>query len=245
MIHWLIQSFQAHPDLASGALPEELLSSKEIDLFSQLRKEKRQREWLLGRWTAKKLLQAILKDTTGEYIPLSNLRIFNLQNGAPYLADRWPLSLSISHCHEYAFCAVSQGLSWSVGVDIERIEPRAPGFTKEYFTGLEIQQVCQVPAEAHDCMLAFTWSAKEAVLKALQLGLTVDTRAVTCLAKPGIFPQHGWLPFEIRLDLTWIERCMRARQNTFLSFDDIPCLSGWWQIRGDYVLTLVARRITG
>ncbi|MCB8986887.1 MAG: 4-phosphopantetheinyl transferase family protein [Ardenticatenaceae bacterium] len=44
------------------------------------------------------------------------------------------------------------------------------------------------------------WSAKEAVLKALHLGLTVDTRCVECLIAPVAERPSTWTPFTIGCD---------------------------------------------
>ena len=65
MIHWLLQSTDAHPDLARGHPPVGLLCKLEHARLSNLTIDKRRREWLLGRWTAKQLLQAYLEQETG------------------------------------------------------------------------------------------------------------------------------------------------------------------------------------
>ena len=81
--------------------------------------------------------------------------------------------------------------------------------------------------------------AKEAVLKALRLGLTVDTRRVSCLCDlpastasgmPGRWTQvrvtchAGLLPWEKGKD----------------SHSTSCQLSAWWRVQGAYVLTLAA-----
>ncbi len=60
-----------------------------------------------------------------------------------------------------------------------------------------------MPADLVDTLVTATWSAKEAVLKALQLGLTVDTRRVTVLCQfDGDLTQ--WTPVEVECDSTLI-----------------------------------------
>jgi 4'-phosphopantetheinyl transferase len=69
------------------------------------------------------------------------------------------------------------------------------------------------------------WSAKEAALKALRLGLTVDTRSLSCApGRPNQF-DHGWALFEISCNPALLGR-------------QVGRLHGWWQRHGGYVLTI-------
>ncbi|MCZ7667962.1 MAG: 4'-phosphopantetheinyl transferase superfamily protein [Chloroflexi bacterium] len=68
---------------------------------------------------------------------------------------------------------------------MERIASRSPEFVTDYFTKEEQVLVDRASADMRDVAVTAVWSAKEAALKALHLGLTVDTRAVTCLLEVG------------------------------------------------------------
>ncbi|MBE2224326.1 MAG: 4-phosphopantetheinyl transferase family protein, partial [Anaerolineae bacterium] len=72
------------------------------------------------------------------------------------------------------------------------------------------------------------WSAKEAVLKALHLGLTVDTRSVACLLDVGEERPLTWTPFPIHCDDTRLPQAA-------------PPLTGWWRTYENFVLTLVVK----
>lgn len=68
------------------------------------------------------------------------------------------------------------------------------------------------------------WSAKAASLKALHLGLKVDTRSVSCVIEPLSKPPENWTRFCIDSVLP-----------------ETPQLAGWWRVHAGYVLTLVVK----
>lgn len=246
MIHWLVKSSNEYPPIKRGLAPEGMLSRSEQNIFGQLKTEKRRHDWLLGRWTSKLLVQAVIRERTGASLPLNAVNISNDADGAPCVTcdspdGRYPVSLSISHSGDRAFCAAVGFLSSStipvgcLGADIEMVQSRPLGFEQDYFTETEIALVSGVPAPTRDILVTATWSAKEASFKALRLGLTVDTRSATCFIEPVIDPACSWTPFEIRWDVRRLNRCVAVPLN-------LPDLVGWWRIMDGYVLTLAANR---
>lgn len=253
MIHWLVQSLADHPDLARGIPPPGLLSPIESARLASLRSAKRRRDWLLGRWTAKQLLQSTLGQEFGLSLPLSAYTIENDAMGAP-LAEFDPnsagqdvtagctlepdgLSLSISHSGDQAFCALSLLGDAHIGADIERIEERSEAFMHDYFTADEIAAVEVAPAGLQSTVVTLIWSAKEATLKALRLGLRADTRRVSCpialdVTGLGDVPLgYLWTRFAIQVEpALWAQAGLAARQYA---------TPGWWQIMSNYALTLV------
>jgi 4'-phosphopantetheinyl transferase len=255
MIHWLVQSLADHPDLARGVPPPGLLSPKESARLAGLRIAKRRRDWLLGRWTAKQLLQSTLGREFGLSLPLSAYTIDNDAMGAP-LAEFDPgsagreaaeggaagfggVSLSISHSGSQAFCALSLHYGARVGADIECIEERSLAFVHDYFTTDEITDIATTPAGLQPALTTLIWSAKEATLKALRLGLRADTRQVSCpilldaIGADDVPPEYRWSKFAVEVDpALWAQAGLNgpAQWHT---------VSGWWQIMGNYALTLV------
>jgi len=230
-IRWLVQSIEDAPDAA-----ETWLNPREVARLEELTVEKRRRDWLLGRWTAKRLLQSMLAEEGQEPLPLAALVIDNDPDGAPFAAradggDLWrlPVSLSISHSGDHAFSALWAGPDVAVGADIERIEPRAEALVTTFFAPEEIDLIRQTPLARRDMLVTTIWSAKEAALKALRLGLRADTRRIVWL--PSVFHplSTGWAPVDIRCD-----PALLPGDPTFFA------LSGWWRIQGDYALTLAA-----
>ncbi|MFN8470864.1 MAG: 4'-phosphopantetheinyl transferase superfamily protein [Anaerolineae bacterium] len=247
-VDWLVQPISAHPALSAGDAPDGLLASTESARLARLTIPKRRRDWLLGRWTAKHLLQDYLRQVTHTQVPLDALAIGNDPDGAPYatLRSRLPVSLSISHSGAYSFCAVAPLFSHctlvgapaekiEIGADIERIEHRGREFVADFFTRDELDQVDRAPQAFHDTLVTIIWSAKEAVLKALRLGLTVDTRCIDVeaipLDTPAETPVHN---------TDWA--AMRLGLASTVTYPMAAAPVGWWRIMDGYVLTLAVLR---
>ncbi len=235
MIHWLSQDSAKERELAQGISPPGLLNDKEAAQFARLNHPKRRRDWLAGRWTAKRLLQGYLLKETGRQLRLDQIAIYNDAQRAPFglwqTSGGWralPVCLSVSHCDGWALCAlVGRGMA-DIGADIERIEPRPPGFTRDYFTFEEINAVEQTIPGFQSLLVTAIWSAKEAALKALRLGLSVDTRSVSCEIGPLEQAPGDWASFPICLDDRRLNGCKSE-------------LQGWWQVREGFVLAIAAR----
>jgi phosphopantetheinyl transferase len=139
MMHWLIQTFADHPALARAEVPEGMLSMGEQVRFQSLKRDKRRRDWLLGRWTAKRLTAQYIESLTGRRPALSDIVITTDPDGAPRLHSRNGyafinrLAISISHSNGYAFCALTDVPGRRPGADIEYIEQRNPAFVSDFF----------------------------------------------------------------------------------------------------------------
>ena len=301
MIHWLLQSSAQNSELAHGAAPAGLLSAAELERLGQFTAEKRRREWLLGRYTVKQLVQKYLELETGQRPPLNALVIgrdsdksaapvaifdceavpMDLPAGARWASAvplvsvpgrkagqhlpvvsgmRLPVSLSISHCGDTAFCALyvasddvpsndamPNGLPINglvqIGADIERIEARSEGFVQAYFTPEEIRWIDEAPADLRDLLVTATWSAKEAVLKSLRLGLVVDTRRVSCLCRLTAGSEAEWSVVHVQCDPALLPEALQRAGSLVRDIDVCDCVwsvTGWWRCEGDFVLTLAA-----
>lgn len=250
MIEWSVQ----HKTAPAG---ETFLSPLEQERAAGLRTEKRRKDWLLGRWTAKLLLQAVVHRDAGVRLDLTEIVIENDATGAPHAVlhsqvGSLPVHLSISHANECSFCALRAGLGLVsggqgrgisvglLGADIESVQPRPAGFVEDYFTETEIALLNGAPAGtwSRDMLVTATWSAKEAALKALKLGLRVDTRSVTCLIEPVVDPPQEWTPFDIHWDVKRLNHCSADAALKLGAEPDR--LVGWWRILDGYVLTLAS-----
>ena len=101
---------------------------------------------------------------------------------------------------------------------MELIEPRSPEFVETWFTRSESERVMRAAPHCLDSLVTMIWSAKEATLKALRTGLSIDTRRVEVL-EGGNGSFHGW-------------NSARTRVTDGGEFD---CL---WQLDGRFVLTV-------
>ena len=84
MIHWLLQSRDDCPEIARAKAPAGLLCNQEQRRLSTLKIEKRRRDWLLGRWTAKHLVQSFLLATQELTPALHTIQIATEEDGSPY-----------------------------------------------------------------------------------------------------------------------------------------------------------------
>ena len=103
MIFWTLK--EAEGDLL-GLLADpnqNILSEDELARFNQMKIEKRKKEWVLGRMTAKALLSSNGLPLSGQ--SMASIWIDNQPEGAPYIAsEKASGSLSISHREGIAVC---------------------------------------------------------------------------------------------------------------------------------------------
>jgi len=171
--------------------------------------------------------------------------------------------LSVSHCGDTAFCAlyaasddapsnqdVFTGLPTSgliqIGADIECVEARSEGFVQAYFTPEEIKWIDEAPVDLRDLMVTATWSAKEAVLKSLRLGLVVDTRRVSCLCRLMAGSEAEWSAVLVQCDPALLPEALQRAGWPVRDIDVCDCewsVTGWWRREADFVLTLAALQI--
>lgn len=234
MIHWLVQTKDAHPDLHRGVPPAGLLSEEETAVFNNFKFPKKRQDWLLGRWTVKQLLQQVILQEYDQAVPLEAMSVLAGEDGAPAAHFEAPyaklsaqISISISHAHETAFCAAINKPDWPLGADLEWIEARPARFAAEYFTDNEQAFLKKMPSALREMQITALWSAKEAALKAVRQGLRFNTRHVECRFNVLENSPQEWAPF----DIVW------NRPSGSL----LPALQGWWNATADYVLTLAVK----
>ncbi len=210
MIHWRFGGWD------DGGMPGRegataWLCEEERERLAAFAVAKRADDWLIGRLNAKIVLADALDYRYGARLRPADLHVVRQPSGAPAVrvaaavaaahglpADP-PLSVSNSHSRGHALCAAAwtDGFEmtvpvWSVGADLEWVEPRSDGFVQDFLTAPERAYCGAADAAGRALRANLVWSAKEAVLKVVQRGLTVDTWWVTCLPAPDA-EQH-WLP---------------------------------------------------
>jgi 4'-phosphopantetheinyl transferase len=189
-VYWKIQDQQKFVDL-------EWLSPTEFTHQQSFRFPKRKEDWLSGRWVAKSLLYK-----TSEHLQncqLSDFSIENYADGSPLVirnGEILPGSISISHRSGFASAAWSPDLNDKIGIDLEMIEPKPASFIEDYFTINEKNLVYQQKPEDQPVISSLIWSAKEAVMKALQTGLRIDTRQIE-IRMPFTLEKKDWNSLEI------------------------------------------------
>ena len=244
-IEWLF----GPPPGGVPASPDTWLSAAELERLARLRFEKRRSDWLLGRYTAKTLVVLALEGRGASPGGLGSIEIVPEPSGAPVVRDtasagRLPISVSLSHSAGRSLAAllftdVPEGAGCTVGTDLELVEPRSDAFLRDFLTGAERAEVASLPESGRAARANGIWSAKEAVLKALKLGLTVDTWKVECLLEPREAPDPGIL---VPDGPRWRRFSVRCAPEVLPAGGGESRFLGFWREESGYVLTLAVAR---
>jgi 4'-phosphopantetheinyl transferase len=195
------------------------LAPAEAARAAALRSTKRRTEYLLRRLAAKHTVAAVT-GRSAEPAALARIEVGNAPSGAPELVvDGVPpgLDVSLTDRAGWAVCAVTA--RGRVGCDLELVEPRSPGFVRDFLTDAEQRFVATRPAgDGRDAAANLVWSAKESALKVLRTGLRRDTRSVDVAVGP---PGAGG----------WGDLSVHPAEGGLLA--------GWWRRDGRFLLTVV------
>ena len=159
-----------HIDLRSI---REWLSHDELERFSTLKAEKRQRDWLAGRWAAKAIIQEELESLGKGDIPMSQITIQSDKQSAPLIlingAPAHDLSVSISHANGTGYAGLSRiDLEGLIGVDFEHMRHIKPNLMKRALSTAELEQLEEYFPDQLDLGFFYYWTAKEAAFKCLR-----------------------------------------------------------------------------
>jgi phosphopantetheine--protein transferase-like protein len=161
-----------------------ILSPREQATWHTLRvPEKRRREWLIGRLVAKDSVRLYLKERYGVQLCPADIEIIPDRHGRPEATGAWtreskaiPL-VSIAHTEEIAVCVAGDSDDWSgVGIDIEMLGRRRDGIEEVAFNEKERILLSGLPEEIKEEWVLRMFCAKEAVAKAVGLGMCGNPR---------------------------------------------------------------------
>lgn len=220
------------------------LSEKEQSYLGALRFSKRRDDWRLGRWTAKCSVASSL-GLPGTSSHLSQIEIWPGRSGAPevfFAQEPAHLAISLSHRAGKAVCAVAP-FQARIGCDLELIESRHPAFLSDYFATDEQALVAHTAPDRRDFTITLLWSGKESALKALHLGLRLDTRSLhVCLTESPPQSRDFWLdsyPLRLLNSHTHEPEPSDLWHPFQVLFRDVPTFVGWWRNPDDLVRTVV------
>jgi phosphopantetheinyl transferase (holo-ACP synthase) len=201
MFRHLLVRASDQPGLAQGHPRPGLLSPREEKILSGLGIVPRRRKWLLGRIAAKLLVRQV----SGEPELLDQqISVLNQPSGEPFVLIEgrggWSFPISISHRSEIGMAAAPTDRQARIGADLETVEPRDSAMVRQFFTDEEAALV-DAGDDDRSLIMARIWSAKEAVLKLLGLGLRLDTRGVVVKLAGAAFPgcPDGWQPIDVKV----------------------------------------------
>ena len=151
-------------DLTSLPPADRILSERESAFYQTLKLPKRRTEWLGGRFALKQLLlpKPGADLTRVQVLPQEGGKPQVLLDGAPYTG-----AFSITHSHGWAAAAISRECRF-LGIDLEKVEHRINAWAEDFFHPQERLQT-------DDAFLTALWTKKEAVVKLLGTGLSLNS----------------------------------------------------------------------
>jgi 4'-phosphopantetheinyl transferase len=152
-----------------GALSD-LLTLQERARAERFRQADDRRRYIVGRSVLRTMLGRRLDRAPGA------LAFDFSPHGKPTLADAGEIAFNVSHSGDYVVVAV--GRAAAVGVDVEQVRPGLDlmGVGARVFTPAELASIADTP-EAQKALRFFRqWTFKEAVVKAVGLGLSLDLK---------------------------------------------------------------------
>ena len=189
------------PSLAQGIAWPDLLSPREEKILAGLGHVPRRRKWLMGRAAAKRLVCDMLGEGR---VAEKKISVLNQPSGEPFVLIEgkggWGRAVSLSHRSEVGLAAAPLDETARIGADIETIEPRDPALVRQFYTDSEAQ-IVEAAGKDRDEIVSRIWSAKEAVLKLLGLGLRIDTRGVVVnlTGEPFAECPADWQPVSVKV----------------------------------------------
>jgi len=157
------------------------LTQEEQRIYGSFRIDKRGREWLAGRIAGKESVTHFL-DHHGIHVTNNSIGILSRPSRAPYVVidneETENLNISISHSNEFAVAAVSGDGIIGLGVDIEIVKDRSKSFSRVAFTSGERESLERSAGKEFPLLSTMAYTLKEAVTKALGIGLSVNTHDV-------------------------------------------------------------------
>ncbi|NML30394.1 4'-phosphopantetheinyl transferase family protein [Paraburkholderia antibiotica] len=124
------------------------------------------------------ILRALLAARTG--VPPGELRFEQDATGRPRLGppsgprstqpDRWP-DFNVSHSGHYALIAIAARRKVGIDIEVAREDKNWQALTPAVFAPRDEAQVAALPAERRAAAFYDIWTAKEALLKALGVGI--------------------------------------------------------------------------
>ena len=143
----------------------------------------RRLEWLGARTAAKEAVQQLVRGEHGLELAPADIEISADPLGRPVVSGPPVVPAPVvSLAHSAGHAVALAALGGRVGIDVEQLRPRPPGFVEAAFSAAERAVLDQVEGGAREEWTLRCWCAKEAVAKALGSGLVRTPQEVAVAA---------------------------------------------------------------
>jgi 4'-phosphopantetheinyl transferase len=167
-----------------------VLSAGETIRASKFAFDRDRNRFIQSRYCARALLGSYL-GLAPEQVPIAIG-----EHGKPFLDMSNPVAFNLSHSHEHGVLVVARTPDANgIGIDIEQCNPQTDihAVAETVFSPDEITSMKRLPIEQQRAAFFRCWTRKEAYLKALGFGFTVDPRKVSVgiSAEPQMTPDDA------------------------------------------------------
>ncbi len=146
------------------------LNNEEVHTINGFKAFKKQIEWISGRYLVKLMIQYNFSLD----LPIDQINLDYLDQGAPFLCSAPNIPLSLSHSNNYTTAACCKNKDKTVGIDIEKIDRKPDSwFLKTAFTKKEIAHL-----QDNAFSIFKNWTIKEAYLKYIKKGFNESLHKV-------------------------------------------------------------------
>ena len=142
--------------------------------------EEREAERALARKVGRGAVRCVLGPTARSW----HIRICKDELGKPFVIARWKkttsreIPLSLSHAFPYALAVAAPTQAFRVGADVEQVRVFSDEVSAAFLTDQEASLLASCSEIERSVELTLCWSLKEAVLKALGVGLRMHPRNI-------------------------------------------------------------------
>ena len=192
-----VWSISLAPAMSPSTRANDVLSPAEIARAERFVQPKHRQRFITAR--------TALREILGSYLGLPPAAIcFRINaHGKPYLDPASAmLQFNLSHSGDWALCAVTT--AGEVGVDIERVRPRAQAYrlkiARRFFSTHEYHAINSAGPAGIDSAFFSGWPRKEAYIKCHGKGLAIPLATFTVsigATTPAALIQSDWNPVDV------------------------------------------------
>ena len=159
--------------------PEDLLAADERERRDRLRFEEDRRRFAVTRMGLRLLLGGYSEaDPAGLSFAYSPA-------GKPSLAGvKMDIRFNVSHSHEYAMVAIGRGQEIGADLEFQREDVQSEDLANRFFSQYERRVLLEIPQAERTAAFFKIWTAKEALIKAMGVGLALPLDSFDVALQP-------------------------------------------------------------